>query len=49
MKLWRHAFLLAVGIIALSFEEIEKARKEAIEAVDKQTKKVKDRVSKKNK
>jgi len=44
MKFWKQAFLLAVGLIAISLEEIEKARKEAIEAIDKQTKKVKDRV-----
>ena len=47
MKLCNKTFLFAVGILTLSMEEVNKAMQEAVEAVDKQSQKVKKSVSKK--
>jgi len=45
MKLCKKSFLLFVGIITLAADEVEKAIIEAVEAVDQQSEKIKERVA----
>jgi len=48
MKLYGKSFLFIVGMIMITVDEIEKAMEEAVKAVDQQSDKVKQRVTKKN-
>ena len=48
MKLCGKSFLFIVGMIMITVDEIEKAMEEAVEAVDQQSDKMKQRVTKKN-
>ena len=48
MKLCKKSFLFLVGIITLAADEVEKAVLEAVEAVDQQSVKIKERVSNNN-